>query len=115
MKTKFTKGNWRIEESFIEGSPIPIQIVLMTDERIDMGTSPIICDLYGQWTKEGKANANLLLYAKDMFYEIVLTAHLEGWQSLFYLIEKITGYEYKYGTPEFDSLVEEAENYLKSK
>lgn len=58
---KFTKGNWFIKES-------KYQTVLMTDLKFDDPMrSPVICDLYGQATEEGKANAKLLSAAPDMF------------------------------------------------
>jgi len=115
MKTKFTKGNWQLNQTFMEGSPVPVSTVLLTDERIDMGTSPVICDLYGQWTEEGKANANLLLHAKDMFYRLVLEADNEGYIETLNLLEKILGFMPEYDTPEYSALIKEAKDYFKSK
>ena len=58
---KFTKGNWFIKKS-------EYQTVLMTDQKFDDPMrSPVICDMYGQATDEGKANAKLLSAAPDMF------------------------------------------------
>ena len=60
-ETKFTKGNWFIKEW-------KYQTVLMTDFKFDDPMrSPVICDMYGQATEEGKANAKLLAAAPDMF------------------------------------------------
>ena len=67
METKFTKGNWFIKESKIEKTDITCQTVLMTDLKYNNIKSPVICDLYGQATEEGKANAQLLCAAPDMF------------------------------------------------
>lgn len=67
METKFTKGNWVIKESKIEKTDITCQTALMTDLKYNNIKSPVICDLYGQATEEGKANAKLLCAAPDMF------------------------------------------------
>ena len=67
MDTKFTKGNWFIKETKIDKTDITCQTVLMTDLKYDDIKSPVICDLYGQATEEGKANAQLLCAAPDMF------------------------------------------------
>ena len=67
METKFTKGNWFIKESKIEKTDITCQTVLMTDLKYNNIKSPVICDLYGQATEEGKANAQLLCASPDMF------------------------------------------------
>lgn len=66
METKFTKGNWFVEQTKLENSEIIIQTVLMTDLKYDDTTTPVICDLYKQTTEEGKANAKLLCAAPDM-------------------------------------------------
>ncbi len=67
METKFTKGNWFIKESKIDKTNITCQTVLMTDLKYNDLRSPVICDLYGQATDEGKATALLLSAAPDMF------------------------------------------------
>ena len=67
METKFTKGNWFIKESKFEKTDITCQTVLMTDLKYNDIKSPVSCDLYGQATDEGKANANLVSAAPDMF------------------------------------------------
>lgn len=67
METKFTKGKWFIKESKFEKTNVTCQTVLMTDLKYDDIKSPVICDLYGQTTDEGKANATLLCAAPDMF------------------------------------------------
>ena len=67
METEFTKGNWVIKESKFENTDIICQTVLMTDLKYNDLRSPVICDLYGQATEEGKANANLLSAAPDLF------------------------------------------------
>ena len=60
-ETKFTKGNWFIKES-------KYQTVIVTDFKFDdQMRSPVICDMYGQATEEGKANTKLLSAAPDMF------------------------------------------------
>ena len=66
METKFTKGNWFIKETKIDKTDITCQTVLMTDLKYKDIKSPVICDLYGQATEEGKANAQLLCAAPDM-------------------------------------------------
>jgi hypothetical protein len=67
METKFTKGNWSIKESKFNNTDIICQTVLMTDLKYsDPLKSKVICDLYGQATEEGKANAKLLCAAPDM-------------------------------------------------
>ena len=67
METKFTKGNWFIKESKFENTDITCQTVLMTDLKFkDQMRSPIICDLWGQSTEEGKSNARLISAAPDM-------------------------------------------------
>ena len=67
METKFTNGNWFIKETKIDKTDITCQTVLMTDLKYDDIKSPVICDLYGQSTDEGKANSKLLCAAPDMF------------------------------------------------
>jgi len=67
METKFTKGNWFIKESKFEKTEITCQTVLITDLKYNDLRSPVICDLYGQATEEGKATANLLCAAPDLF------------------------------------------------
>lgn len=67
METKFTKGNWFIKESKFKKTDITFQTVLMTDLKYNNLRSPVICDLYGQATEEGKSTALLLSAAPDMF------------------------------------------------
>ena len=71
METKFTKGNWFIKESKIAKTDITCQTVLMTDLKYNDIKSPVICDLYGQATEEGKANAQLLCAAPDLLYVLL--------------------------------------------
>lgn len=67
METKFTKGNWKIEQTTIENTDIVCQTVLKTDLKYNSIKTPVICDLYGQDTEEGKANAQLLLSAPELY------------------------------------------------
>ena len=84
METKFTKGKWFIKESKFEKTDITCQTVLMTDLKNDDIKSPVICDLYGQATDEGKANSKLLCAAPDMFNALKdLYDDREVWSDLF--------------------------------
>ena len=60
METKFTKGNWVIESTKMKGTEIVVQTVVKTNLPIDGLKSPIICDIYGYMTEEGKSNARLI-------------------------------------------------------
>ena len=60
METKFTKGNWVIESTKMKGTEIVVQTVVKTNLPIDGLKSPIICDIYGHMTEEGKSNAKLI-------------------------------------------------------
>lgn len=82
MKTKFTKGNWFVKETKIDGTDIICQAVLMTDLKYIWNKSPIVCDLYGYLTEEGKANAKLLCAAPEM-----LSVLLELQESAYYWSE----------------------------
>ena len=115
METKFKKGNWHIKQTFMDNTNIPAQSVLMTDIDYGLLESPVICDLWGYWTEEGKSTANLLLHAKDMFYRLVLEADNEGYIETLNLLEKILGFMPEYDTPEYSALIKEAKDYFKSK
>lgn len=67
METKFTKGNWKIEQTKIENTDVVCQTVLKTDLKYNSIKTPVICDLYGQDTEEGKATAQLLLSAPELY------------------------------------------------
>lgn len=64
---KHTKGNWLIKQTKLENTDTVCQTVLMTDLKYkNTEKSPVICDLYGQFTEEGRANAKLLRSAPEM-------------------------------------------------
>ena len=60
MEAKLTKGNWVIESTKMKGTEIVVQTVVKTNLPIDELKSPIICDIYGYMTEEGKSNAKLI-------------------------------------------------------
>ena len=101
MKTKFTKGRWLISFTGVQ-------------RIISVGTA-IICNVFPNHTgkEEAEANSKLISTSPEMFYRIVLIANEEGWQTLFDIIEKVTGEKYKYGSKEFKNLVEEAIEFFK--
>ena len=80
-ETKFKKGNWFIKESKFKNTDIVCATVLMTDLKFDDPMrSPVICDMYGQATEDGKANAKLLAAAPDMFNVLLeLQEYAEYW------------------------------------
>ena len=71
METKFTKGNWVIESTKMKGTEIVVQTVVKTNLPIDGLKSPIICDIYGYMTEEGKSNAKLIAAAPDLLEAII--------------------------------------------
>ena len=60
METKYTKGKWVIESTKMAGTDIVVQTVIKTDLPQLGIKSPIVCDMYGYMTEEGKANAKLI-------------------------------------------------------
>ena len=71
MEAKFTKGNWVIESTKMKGTEIVVQTVVKTNLPIDGLKSPIICDIYGYMTEEGKSNAKLIAAAPDLLEAII--------------------------------------------
>ena len=71
METRFTKGNWVIESTKMKGTEIVVQTVVKTDLPIEGLKSPIICDMYGYMTEEGKANAKLIASAPDLLDALI--------------------------------------------
>ena len=71
METKFTKGNWVIESTKMKGTEIVVQTVVKTNLPVDGLKSPIICDIYGYMTEEGKSNAKLIAAAPDLLEAII--------------------------------------------
>ena len=111
METKFTKGEWTINESrdLNEHGVVKINI-----DAYESNLSDIITVFsFGNHDIEAEANAKLISAAPEMFYRIVLTANYQGWQTFFDLIENVTGHKYIYDSEEFNNLVEEAKAFFK--
>ena len=110
METKFTKGEWKVENSpqYHEPKSSTIEI----HSKRSQGWIAKIQNNGIIRHKEGLANAKLISFAPEMFYRTVLLANSEGWQDAFDLICKITGKEYKYLSDDFNQLVEEARSFF---
>ena len=81
METKFTKGEWIVSRP---NDPIFKTVIATTEIQENPNKAPYVCDMWGMATEEGKANANLISAAPDMFNALRdLYDDRETWSDLF--------------------------------